>query len=221
LTQIEKCRAVIFANGDLWDPAYAKGLIREEDLIIAADGGGVHCLEMGLQPDIVIGDLDSLPAEALEQFERKGSEVIRYPERKDYTDLELAILLAKQRGAGEVLVMGALGQRWDQTLANLLMPAGEAFKELRIRLLDGHQAIQLMHGGECLRLTGSPGDTVSLVPLAGNARAITTQGLEYPLNGEDLIFGSTRGISNVLLGETAAISLEEGLLLVVTIHQDK
>jgi thiamine pyrophosphokinase len=219
LTQIEKCRAVIFANGDLWDPAYAKGLIRAGDLIIAADGGGVHCLEMGLQPDIVIGDLDSLPAEALEQFERKGAEVIRYPERKDYTDLELAIRLAQERGAGEVLVLGALGQRWDQTLANLLMPAGESFRDLRIRLLDGRQAIQLMHGGERLQLTGSPGDTISLVPLGGNARAITTQGLEYPLNGEDLSFGSSRGISNVLLGETAVINLGEGLLLVVTIHQ--
>jgi len=211
-------RAVIFANGKMNNPDQARAQAELGDLLIAADGGALHCLELGLIPDMVIGDFDSLQEQDLNTLESKGAEIVRYPARKDYTDLELALQRAVKRGARDILVIAALGARWDQTLANLLLPAASALQQADIRLLDGQQEIRLVRGPDRMELEGQPNDIVSLVPLGGPAVHITTYGLEYPLNGETLDFGSTRGISNVLLDTRARIDLQEGLLLCVIIH---
>jgi thiamine pyrophosphokinase len=211
-------RAVIFANGELDSSSDAQRELLPNSLIIAADGGGKHCLDLGIVPDLVVGDLDSLDPLIVAQFQAAGAEVIRYPERKDYTDLELALQYALERGAQEVVILAALGKRWDQTLANLLLPAAPGLNAIIIRLVDGPQEIQLLRPMGKTLLSGQPGDTISLIPLSGDACGITTQGLEYPLENGVLHFGSTRGVSNVLLGEMATISLTKGLLMCVTIH---
>jgi thiamine pyrophosphokinase len=205
-------RAVIFANGRLSPPIP----IQLGDLLIAADGGARRCLEQGLIPASVIGDLDSLEPADLEILKACGAQIIAYPSRKDFTDLELALQFACDRQAEEILVLGALGERWDQTIANLLLPV--LYCSVHIRLLDGPQEILFLRGGEQLEIRGNPGDAVSLIPLGGDAHGISTQDLEYPLNHETLFFGSTRGVSNVLLAGRATISLEEGLLLCTIIH---
>lgn len=203
------------------DPNQARALVEQGDLLIAANGGALHCLELDLIPDLVVGDFDSLQQEDLDILESRGAEIIRYPARKDYTDLELALQHAVQRGAKDILIVAALGARWDQTLANLLLPAASGLQEICISLIDGPQEIHLIRGPDSLELTGHQGDTVSLIPLAGPAAKITTWGLEYPLKAETLDFGSTRGISNVMLGESASINLQLGLLLCIIIHGDK
>lgn len=217
--------AIIFANGTLPYPDFTlRALQREaakgEIVVIAADGGGRHCLELGIEPHWVIGDLDSLTAGELAQLQANGARVLRYPARKSFTDLELALQHAASLKAEQILVFGALGARWDQTLANLLLPAAPGLENIPIRLLDGPQEIVLLRPGGIRTLSGCPGDTVSLIPLAGPAHGITTRGLEYPLQGETLYFGATRGISNVLLESQASVSLAEGLLLCVLIHQE-
>jgi thiamine pyrophosphokinase len=211
-------RIVIFANGTLNDPHQSMALIRPDDFIVAADGGAIHCLQLGLQPNIVIGDFDSLDRENISRLEASGVELIRHPARKDYTDLELALEHALQIGASQILILGALGNRWDQTLANLLLPASADFSTMDIRLVDGQQEIFLVKGGHRTVIQGKPGDILSLIPLYGDANGITTQGLEYALDEGTLKFGSTRGISNVLLGNMAEISCKEGLLVGVLIH---
>lgn len=205
-------RAVIFANGQLTQPIE----LQPDDLVIAADGGTHHCLGLGIRPQIVIGDLDSVREEELEALSASGTEIITYPERKDFTDLELALLEAQKRGADKVLVLAALGARWDQSLANILLPA--ALPGLRISLVDDHQEIHFIRPGETLEIAGQRGDTVSLIPLSGDADGITTHGLEYPLHREMLQFGSTRGVSNVMLGNQASIKLGVGLLVCAVIH---
>jgi thiamine pyrophosphokinase len=211
-------RIIIFANGALNDPPRLLAHIRPDDLLIAADGGALHCLGLGLYPDVVIGDFDSLELENFPLMEASGTELIRYPARKDYTDLELALIHARKLGASQVIVLGALGNRWDQTLANLLLPASEEFSALDIRLVDGQQEIFLVRCGHKTEIQGTPGDTLSLIPLHGDALGITTEGLEYALHEGILKFGSTRGISNVLLGHTAWVSCSEGLLVGVLIR---
>ncbi len=213
-------RAVIFANGELGDPWSARQSVQPGDLVIAADGGGAHCLALGLKPDILVGDLDSLDPVIAARFELERTEILLFPARKDFTDLELALRAAQKRGAQEIVILAALGQRWDQTLANVLLPAEHAFKDLCIRLVDGRQEIQLLRAGQELSVLGKPGDILSLIPLMGDACGITTQGLEYPLLNDSLAFGTTRGISNVLRESPATISLCSGLLIVVLIHQE-
>lgn len=205
-------RAILVANGWLNQTIQ----LQPGDLLIAADGGAIHCLELGLRPDYVVGDMDSLDETHLEALQAQGAQIIRYPTRKDYTDLELAVQHALKLGADEITIMAALGARWDQTIANLLLPA--ALPSVRISLVDGRQEISLLHAGQSFELRGIPGDTVSLIPLTDQVKGIKTHNLEYPLNDENLYLGSTRGVSNVLLAENAAISFKEGLLLCITIH---
>jgi len=207
-------RAIVFANGWLGQPPH----IQPGDVVIAADGGSRHCLRLGIRPNAVIGDLDSLTADHLTALQALGAEIVQYPTRKDYTDLELALHYARDHGYRPVLVAAALGERWDQTLANLLLPA--ALPEMDIRLVDGPQEIFLIRPAAPGQIGGQAGDTVSLIPLAGDALGVRTQGLEYPLHGERLIFGGTRGVSNVLLGRTAQVIVEAGLLMCVIIHQE-
>jgi len=203
--------ALIIANGQLNQQS-----LPQAELIIAADGGTRHCLAHHLFPTYVIGDLDSLDELDLARLHAAQVKVIQYPPEKDYTDLELALQLAVESGASQITVLAALGERWDQSLANLLLPI--RFPQAEIRLLDGPYEIRLLREGGSLTLHGAPQDTVSLIPLTEPAGGISTQGLAYPLRQEDLHLGATRGISNVLLGTEATITLEKGLLLCTHIH---
>jgi len=205
-------RAVIFANGQLNHSIS----LQSEDFIIAANGGVHHCLRLGLHPQVVIGDLDSLDQGILSALKSKAIQIIQYPERKDHADLELAIRYAHEIGASDILIIAALGQRWDQTVANILLPA--AYASLPIQILDGAQEIYFIRPGEPLQVVGQPGDTLSLIPLAGDVFGVTTSNLEYPLSNDTLKFGSTLGISNALVSRKATIFVESGLLLCVVIH---
>lgn len=208
-------RATIFANGRLGD----QPRIPTDELIIAADGGAAHCLELGLIPSAVIGDMDSINEETKQRLVSSSSQLIHYPTRKDHTDLELALKYAIDQGARTITIVAALGARWDQTLANLLLPASREFDGINIRLVDGVQEIQVVQPGSTVTITGQPGDTLSLIPIAGESAGVTTEGLEYALHDENLEFGSTRGISNVLVTERAQVSLRSGKLILVHIQK--
>lgn len=211
-------RAVIVASGRLAHPDLDRAHLRPDDWLIAADGGARYCQELGITPQTLVGDFDSLSLSELEGYQLSGVEVLRHPSRKDKTDLELALRHASSRAVSEVLVLGALGERWDQTLANLLLPAARGLDGLRIHFVDGPQEILPVRGGDRLEVSGQPGDTVSLVPLAGDAVGVTTEGLEYPLSNATLPFGATLGISNVLTASPARITLARGLLLCLIFH---
>ena len=208
-------RAVILANGRLSDPAADRARVRPDDWILAADGGLHNAHRLGLTPAVVIGDLDSVEPGELAPFEAAGVSVVRHPARKDETDLELALAYAVRHGAEEILVLGALGDRWDQTLANALLLASPVLAHTRTWLVDGPQQVTLLRGPQSFSLQGAPGDTLSLLPLAGDAHGVSTDGLEYPLKDETLRFAATRGVSNTLLGPAATVHLAEGLLWVV------
>ncbi len=208
-------RAIVFANGRLPDIAAHPLVAKPGDLIIAADGGARNCRAHGLVPDVVVGDFDSLPEAELAALAAAGAEVVGHPARKDHTDLDLALQLAVARGADEVLVHGALGRRWDMTLANVLLGMAPHLAGARIGFVDERQVLWPLRGGSTLRLTGRRGDTVSLIPLCGDAQGVTTSGLEWPLTQDTLTYGTTRGVSNALTGDAATIALDQGLLLCV------
>jgi thiamine pyrophosphokinase len=213
-------RAIIFANGELTPPRPAPAYFLPDDWLIAADGGALHYAKLGIAPHALIGDFDSLKPEEIEALQSAGVQINRHPAHKDETDLELALLYAIHQGADQIVVFGALGARWDMTLANLMLLTHSALKLTRISLVDGNQEISLLRGGQSVRLHGKQGDTISLIPLSANASGITSNELEYPLLNGVLCIGSPRGVSNVMLGKECQIMLEEGLLAVVHIHQE-
>jgi thiamine pyrophosphokinase len=208
--------AVIIANSPDLDLAPFADRIGAAELLIAADGGTLPLLRVGLAPHVAIGDMDSIDVAGLEELARRGVVVRRYPREKDETDLELALLYAAAAGADAIDVLGALGGRWDHTLANVSLLALPELRGRRARLLADGQTLFVVH--DTAAIDGRPGDTVSLIPLAGAARGVTTAGLLYPLHDATLSFERARGVSNVLLEPPGRVSLRQGLLLVV--HHD-
>lgn len=205
--------AVIVANAPDFRAAPFRDLLVRADLLIAADGGGNALFAAGIVPHLVIGDLDSLTTEAEAAFVASGALIARYPAEKDETDLELALLAAAARGAEAIDVLGALGGRWDQGLSNVALLALPELRGRRVRLLDVGQEAYLARDETAI--PGGVGDTVSLLPIGGPARGITTRGLYYPLHDAELRFEHSRGISNLITHPPAAVVVREGMLLVV------
>lgn len=209
-------RAVILANGEIGDEAQARRRLEalRGAMVIAANGGSHHARPLGLHPDLVIGDLDSLAPRLRRELDAAGARIEEAPARKDETDLELALLRAVEGGAQHVVVLGALGGRLDMTVANILLLTHPAFEGVRVELWAGAQTAWLVRppGGP---LPGAPGDTVSLIPVGGEAQHVTTHGLEYPLRGEALLVGPARGVSNVIAAAPARVELGGGLLLAI------
>ncbi len=209
-------RAILIANGELTDLNTVSATLRPDDLLIAADGGLRYFRALGLWPTVVIGDLDSILPEDRVALDEAGVRVEQFPTRKDQTDLELAVRFARDAGAHDILIFGALGGRWDQSLANLLLLAHPDLGDARLRLMDGLQTLYLARG--TTEIEGQPGDTVSLIPLTGDAQGVTTDGLDYPLTDGTLPFGATLGVSNVLVGERATVTVREGAVMCIVIH---
>jgi thiamine pyrophosphokinase len=212
-------RIIIFANGALNDEGQIEEIIRPDDVILAADGGVLHCLRLNLVPEEVVGDFDSLEKEDIAKLEAQGVALYRHPRRKDETDLKLALDRAMEREPDSILIFGGLGERWDMSLSNLLLLTQSDFSAPRVQFIHEGQTLSLLQAGQTLNLEGERGDTISLIPLCGDASGITTRGLEYPLDDGTLHFGSSRGVSNVIQAESARIELKEGLLLVVQIQK--
>lgn len=206
----------IIANSPELDITPFLERIRRADLVIATDGGALPLLRAGIVPRIAIGDMDSVDAASLRILAERGADVRRFPRAKDETDLELALLAACEAGAASIDIFGALGGRWDHTLANVALLALPELRERRVRLLADDQTLYLVR--DIAQIDGKVGDTVSLIPLAGDAHGVTTEGLQYVLRDATLAFERARGISNVLLEPPGRVSLREGLLLVV--HHD-
>ncbi|MDI6687319.1 MAG: thiamine diphosphokinase [Desulfobacterales bacterium] len=210
-------QAVIFANGIVDDAGF---VFSGNDLIIAADGGLHHCRSLGITPDVVIGDIDSLTEDDINGLQIAGVEIIRYPEKKDQTDLELALKLAVDRGADEIVVFGAMGGRWDMSIANILLPAEKNLANAAIRIVDRCHEIMLLRSGKKIIFHGEKGDILSLIPLDRDTLGITTTGLEYPLKDDMLKLGSSRGVSNVFIENSATVFLKQGMLLCVHIQKE-
>jgi thiamine pyrophosphokinase len=212
-------RAIIFANGDASDPEVVRHWAAQADLIVAADGGTRHALSAGVTPSVVIGDLDSLAEADRAQLDRAGVPFIVYPTHKDYTDLELALRYARQQHATEIIIFSALGGRWDQSLANLMLLTLPELAQVSTRIVDHRLTIQVIR--DRAEIGGRVGDTLSLIALNGDAHGVTIEGCEYPLNDATLPSGATLGISNALTQATAKITLKQGLLLALHTRCEK
>jgi thiamine pyrophosphokinase len=179
--------------------------------VIAADGGAELALALGVPVDVVVGDLDSIAPEALATLEGSGARIERHPREKDATDLALAFHAALAFGPRRILLVGAADGRVDHLLGELLLLGAEDYAGVEIDAVLGPAAIHVVRGERSI--AGTPGELVSLFALHGPAVGVVTEGLAYPLHGETLTAGSSRGISNVFAAETARIALDQGVLL--------
>ena len=206
-------RAVVFANGLIRKINLIKKVIKENDLIVSADGGLRYIRALNLIPKLVIGDLDSINNDDIRFLKTKKVEILKFPIEKNQTDLEIALREVVRRNYKNILVIGGLGGRIDQTLANLGLILSLSNNDVKIEFDDGEEHIILIR--DHLLLSGKKGDTVSLIPMCFPVKGITTQGLKYSLTGEKLLPYQTRGISNVMMSEIAEIEILSGNLLCI------
>src|SRR5205823_1393332 len=159
--------------------------------------------------DLLVGDLDSVSAETLARIEH----VERHLVDKDATDLELALAAALRFEPDRILVVGGAGGRLDHLFGGLLLLAADSLASVRVDGQIGAAAVHVIRGERSL--VGEPGELISLFAVHGPAAGVVTEGLVYPLRGETLEPGSTRGISNVFAAPEARIGIEQGVLLAV------
>jgi thiamine pyrophosphokinase len=203
--------AIVVANGELPPSRLVKKVVRKASLLVCANGGAVKALRLGLQPDVVIGDLDSLPPRWQQRLEHAA--VIR-SSNQDRTDLEKALLYLLRQKVKRIVIFGATGKRIDQTVANLSLL--EKYQgRAHLTFIDPSGTVEIVRSSAKFR--ASPGETVSLLPI-GRVEGVTTKGLLYPLVNETLEPG-TRGVSNEVTGRSVEIRVRRGKLLLVKLFR--
>ena len=193
---------------------------KEPDLIMGVDRGGLYLSELGITPQILIGDFDSLPEDYLNRFRSAGVTIETFPARKDQSDLELGLEQVLKRGVQSIRILGGLGKRLDHTLGNIGLLWKALEEGVAVQLLDRDHEVQLIDPDHTVTLQHRPGWAVSLVPFTDQVAGVTTSGLAYPLRGEDLFINSCRGIHNQFQDPVATIRISAGALLVIYFRED-
>ena len=207
-------KACIFCNGELKNPARVKRVASNCDLLIAADGGVKHLVGLGLQPEIIIGDMDSI---ATDMWNDENSIVrISYSPDKDKSDVELAVEYALEQGCQEITLVAAIGGRLDHTLGNVALVASYPG---RIAILDGVSTLVAVDKSEKCMLHGQVGTPVSLIPYGSGSFTVRTKGLKYSL-GDESLHSATHGLSNELSLTEACVCVSNGILLVHIENED-
>jgi thiamine pyrophosphokinase len=199
-------RALIIANGEPPKRQRLQALVREAGIVVCADGGANTALKQGIVPDAIVGDLDSIHAEALVKFRR----VPTFEDRdEETTDLEKAILWSMKTHYDHMTVVGATGKRVDHSVGNLGVLA-KYYPDAIIRFVDDLGEISYV--GRELTFEANKGAVVSLLPLS-RCEGIVTQGLRYELQAETLELGVREGTSNVVVQSPVKIKVKKGHLL--------
>lgn len=203
---IKKC--VIVASGNIENMNLHKKILEEADLIICADGGLKYLNEISIDPDIILGDFDSVDENLILKYRKKDIPIFDFPARKDATDSELAIDYAIKSQPKEVVMIGVLGSRLDHTLANMHML--KKFDKHNIKAMIVNNKNEIHFVNKSIRINGKVGDLISIIPITSQVSGVNTSGLEYPLVNETLLFEASRGLSNVFLSEEAVIEIYDG-----------
>jgi thiamine pyrophosphokinase len=204
---------LIFANGVMDEVSWLRPYLAQATAVWAADGGSKHLFRLGYLPDRVIGDMDSLVPEIRTWLTQNKVRIDQHPAEKDETDLELALLLAKEWPEPDIWLFGMLGGRLDQMLANIFLLSHPALLGKQAQLITPTEHAWLVRDKTEIR--GRVGSLVSLIPLTADVQVAHTTGLKWDLNQEPLHLGQARGVSNQLMAEMATIELASGLLLCI------
>lgn len=184
----------------------------ESPVVVAADDGATTALALGFTPDVVLGDFDSIEPSTFAELQRRGVPIETHPRDKNATDGQLAIERALQSQPTEVFLVGFLGgPRLDQALANVLLLLTV---DVPTVLVDAHNECRLLRARAVLTWTPDRDEVVSLIPLTPTVEGVRTEGLRWPLVGEQLHLGDTRGISNEPAAQRISIQTDAGVLLV-------
>ncbi len=205
----------IVTNGEIKNTNFLQSIIADSDYIICADGAIEYLMDLNIYPDLLVGDFDSINEETLEWVRKNNITAQRFPTNKDMTDTELAVEFALKQKPDKILITGALGSRGDHSLSNLMLLYKTHKLGVSAAVIDEINYITIT--SDVLKMKCQIGQTISIIPIGGDAKGVTLEGLEYPLNNYNIKMGSSLGISNRSISKEVVISVRDGILLVVKI----
>lgn len=188
-------------------------------MIVCADGGIEFCFRAGMKPNLVVGDFDSASPGLVERARLEGARIVEFPQEKDETDLDIALKMTYRAGINRCMVYGALGGRIDHEMTNILLLRRYACMGMKVSLIGRTSSIDVLtHEYHC-RFEGKSGCPVSLIPISEILCGVRTKGMKYELHGDDMVSGSSRGVSNIIVEDYAEISCVTGEAAVITSGQ--
>ena len=205
--------AVIICGGKIQHYEYLKKYFLDAPFVISADSGARHCRSFGVIPDLLVGDFDSISEADYGGLKAAGTQIQRFPIEKDMTDSELAVKIAIEKGCNKIILLGAIGTRLDHSLSNLFLLKKLLDEGVEGVVADENNEVTLIK--DSILLDREEGTNITLLPLAGSAKGVTTKGLYYPLTNATLEVGSSWGVSNLFSEDKAQVTVKEGYLLVI------
>ena len=211
-------QTAIIVIGGLAPDRRLANILDKPDVVVAADAGLHHAIDLGLRVNVVVGDMDSVDQALLVGAEVNGVEVIRAPRDKDLTDTELALRHAAERGATRLTVVTGGGGRLDHQLGVIASLAHRDLAHCVVAAWWDTARIDVLHGPNSVEVTGNVGEIIGLHAFGGEARGVTTNGLKWNVDRETFPAHSSRGVSNEFSQASASISVEHGTLIITRPH---
>ena len=207
--ELNSRRCLILGGGTIENYAAVRKQVKRGDFILCADSGYLHCKRLGLNPDLLLGDFDSLGRTPV------GLACIAHPAEKNYTDSTLAVREAIKRGYTHLLMAGMLGRRLDHTWGNLQNLAWCAGNGIDAKITDGETDVFAVKDGE---ITIPPRENAyfSVFSISGISKGVTISGGKYPLTEYDLSFDDPRAVSNEFDGKDVRVAVKRGIVAIIT-----
>lgn len=199
---------IIVANGNFINYEELKKSISKGSFLIAVDGGLDHILKIGKKPDIVIGDLDSLDENSKRYLNENDIKVEKFPSDKDYTDLELAIYLAKEQNIKNLEIFGATGTRLDHSFGNLMLLKKINKLNINGKLIDLNN--EVYYTDSELTIEKRENYFLSIIALNPEGIIADLEGLKYSKKAINILQTDTLGISNEIISDKGKINILEG-----------
>jgi len=205
--------AIVLLGGEPID-AQAIGDLPTGCIVIAADSGVELAPVLGLDISVVIGDMDSIDATALEALKALGTTVVQHAADKNESDAELALRHAIDLGATRLIMIGGGGGRLDHQLALFAVMFLDSLQGTQLEVRLGYSRAYPVRAGETLTISCTAGDVIGLIPFGGDAHGVTTSNLHWPLHDESLFAAASRGISNQAMSGEFSVTVTTGRLIV-------
>jgi thiamine pyrophosphokinase len=197
---------LIVANGELKNKPFCRKAAKGKDIIIAADGGADNCIKIGLTPNYIIGDFDSISKQAMKKFKDRSN--IVHDETQNSTDMEKSIDLAKKLKCTSLEVICATGLRTDHAFSNIISLLKAKFPS---KITDGNHEIFIVTGK--ITISGKKGDSISVLPVS-KVKGLTYSGLKWQVKNKNVETGWL-GTSNEMIENRAEIKLKSGKVIVI------
>ncbi len=206
-------KVVIISGGKAPSKEILLNEIKEANLIIGADKGCEVLYKYDIIPDYILGDFDSANMDIINSIEAKAGKKIKFKREKDYTDTEIAYNLAVERGASEIILLGATGTRYDHSLSNLGLMLRGLKKSIKVKVIDDNNYIFLTD--KPITLYGNKGDTISFHAYCDVVENFTIIGAKYNLSNYTLRLGDSLTTSNEFMEEKINITFDSGIVMVL------